>query len=104
MREVDLDNLSVKDLVDHAVLAQAFKCYLTDVLMFEEDEDMIGVSIEYQHNHGYEDKYIYVVMRDGSQIALHTDGIGTVLKAESPIVLSEVDHILMPDGTKLPVP
>ena len=43
-------------------------------------------------------------MKDGSQIALHTDGRGTVLSADSPIVLKEVDHVLLSDGTKLFAP
>ena len=73
-------------------------------LMFAEEEDMIGVFIEYQNAYGYEDRYIYVVMNDGSNIALKTNGIGTELKAESPIVLAEVDHVLLADGTKLMVP
>lgn len=73
-------------------------------LMFEEEEDMIGIFIEYQNAYGYEDRYIYAVMKDGSRIALHTDGVGTVLTAESPIVLDEVDHILLGDGTKIEVP
>ena len=73
-------------------------------LMFEEEEDMIGVSIAYQNMYGYEDQYIYVVMKDGRQIALHTNGVGTELKADSPVVLSEVDHVLLADGTKLMVP
>ena len=73
-------------------------------LMFEEEEDMLGEFIEYQNMYGYEDRHIYVVMKDGSQIALHTDGVGTVLKAESPIVLTEVDHVLLADGTKIMAP
>ena len=73
-------------------------------LMFEEDEDMVGVSIEWQNAHGYDDRDVYVVMKDGSQIALHTDGVGTVLTAESPIVLDEIDHILLADGTKIDMP
>lgn len=70
-------------------------------LIFEEDEDMTGVFIEYQHWKEYEDRFIYVIMKDGSQIALNTDGMGTVLTAYSPIVLSEVDYVLLGDGTKL---
>ncbi|MBO5016101.1 MAG: hypothetical protein J6C92_09855 [Bacteroidaceae bacterium] len=74
------------------------------MLMFEEDEDMIGEFIEYQNKSGYEDRCIYVVMKDGSQIALETDGAGTVLTAESPIVLDNVDYVLLGDGTKLNIP
>ena len=73
-------------------------------LMFEEDEDMLGEFIEYQNAYGYEDRHVYVVMKDGSQIALHTDRAGMVLSADSPIVLEEVDHVLLSDGTKLFVP
>lgn len=73
-------------------------------LMFEEDEGMIGVFVEYQNVYGYEDHCVFVVMEDGSRIALHTDGTGTVLAADSPIVLDEVDHILLADGTKIMVP
>ena len=73
-------------------------------LMFEAEEDTIGVFIAYQNTHGYEDKYVYAVMKDGSQIALETDGVGTELKAASPIVLDKVDHILLADGTKIPMP
>lgn len=53
------------------------------------------------------DNLIYVVMKDGSQIKLlkqwGTTGIEH-LNAESPIVLEEVDHVLLPDGTKIEVP
>ena len=73
-------------------------------LLFEEDKDMLGEFIEYQNWYGYEDRHVYVIMKDGSQIALHTDGRGTVLSADSPIVLEEVDHVLLSDGTKLFVP
>ena len=56
----------------------------------------------------YEDKGVYAVMKDGSQIELRDYGSGGVgfalLEAESPIVLSEVDYILMADATKLPMP
>lgn len=54
------------------------------------------------------DWHVYVVMRDGSQIELHAYGAsGTgyrTLEAETPIVLEEADHILMADGTMIPVP
>ena len=53
------------------------------------------------------DQHIYVVMRNGSRIELlpNWGAVGEQhLAAESPIILEEVDHVLMPDGTKLMVP
>lgn len=73
-------------------------------LMYEGDEDVIGAFFQWDRTYGYEDRFIYAVMKDGSQVALCTDSVGTNLTAESPIVLSEVDHILMGDGTVIPVP
>ena len=50
---------------------------------------------------------IFAVMTDGSQIELMPDW-GRVgedyLKAASPIILDEVDHILLADGTKIDMP
>ena len=45
---------------------------------------------------------MYVVMKDGSRILMQ-ETYGTI-KTESPIVLEEVDHILLADGTKIPMP
>lgn len=64
--------------------------------------DSIGISLKLWQNL---DDEIYVVMRDGSRIKL--DLVGTdnaVLQAETPIVLSQLDHILLEDGTKLFAP
>ena len=44
---------------------------------FDFEEPAIGAFIEYQSMFGYTDRNIYAVMKDGSQIALHTDSIGT---------------------------
>ena len=65
--------------------------------------------IEYgSHNgytsYGYTDRHVYAVMKDGSQIALRTDSTGDKLKADTPIVLSEVDHILLGSGEQLFIP
>lgn len=65
--------------------------------------------IEYgSHNgytsYGYTDRHVYAVMKDGSQIALRTDSTGDKLKADTPIVLSEVDHILLGSGEQLFMP
>lgn len=73
-------------------------------LQYVEDDTVSGILLEYQQMYGYEDRCIYAVMKDGGRIALHTDGVGTVLSAEAPIVLSEVDYILLADGTELPMP
>lgn len=56
----------------------------------------------------WDGSHIYAVMKDGSRIMLEDnwsrwDGYN-VLKARSPIVLEEVDHILLADGTKIMVP
>ena len=64
--------------------------------------DSIGISLKLWQNL---DDEIYAVMRDGSRIKL--DLVGTenaVLQAETPIVLSRLDHILLEDGTKLFAP
>ena len=68
---------------------------------YEFEEPMIGAFIEYQDHFGYEDRPVYAVMKDGSKIALHTHGTGTRLMAETPIVLSELDYVLLGDGGKL---
>ena len=51
----------------------------------------------------------YAVMKDGQKIPLINQGGNPVeryayLEAEVPLVLSEVDHILLTDGTELPMP
>ena len=64
--------------------------------------DSIGISLKLWQNL---DDEIYAVMRDGSRIKL--DLVGTdnaVLQAETPIVLSQLDYILLEDGTKLFAP
>lgn len=71
---------------------------------YELKEPAISAFIEYQQHNGYTDRFVYAVMKDGSQIPLHTHGTGDQLRAESPIVLSEVEYILLGDGTELRVP
>lgn len=53
------------------------------------------------------DRCIYVVMQDGSRIALYGNSAGSgiqTLQPESTIDLAQVDHVIMTDGTKIPVP
>lgn len=47
MREVDLDSLESKDLVEHATLAEAFKTYLMEVLDYDEGEADFVVSTDF---------------------------------------------------------
>lgn len=64
--------------------------------------DAIGISPRIGEN--VEDT-IYAVMKDGSRIQLNLTGNNdTVLQAETPIVLSQLDYILLEDGTKLFAP
>ena len=65
---------------------------------------VIDALFEHRGLYGYKDRIIFVVMKDGTHIALHTDGPSYNLSAESPIILSEVDYVLLADGTKLTVP
>lgn len=53
------------------------------------------------------DRQIYVVMKGGSRIQLLPSWGATgqqYFDAASPLVLEDVDHVLLPDGTKLIVP
>lgn len=52
------------------------------------------------------DKLLYVVMKDGSRIELQSSSgsIGTQsFDALTPIILDDVDYVLLADGTKLPM-
>lgn len=55
-----------------------------------------------------EGERVYAVMKDGSQVELRDMGSPDTailyLDVVSPIVVEDVDHVLLPDGTKLPVP
>lgn len=69
----------------------------------EVDTDSIPELQDYKNG-----KYVYAVMKDGSQVQLETrssDGPGRLkLAAARPIDLDQVDHVLLADGTKLPMP
>lgn len=45
---------------------------------------------------------IYAIMKDGSRIKMNAAGMEpTALNAESPIILNQLDYVLLEDGTKL---
>ena len=73
-------------------------------ITYEFEEPAFSAFIQYPDYNGYEDRSVYAVMTNGSRIRLYTWGTGDKLTAESPIVLSEVDHILLGDGVTIPVP
>ena len=63
---------------------------------YEQAEDVIGVFLEWDGNQG-----VFVVMKDGSEIQLNSDGTGYSWSSKVPIVLNDVDHIRLADGTKV---
>lgn len=71
----------------------------------------LSVSLNYDRDYGVEftnnwDRLVYVVMKDGSRIRLNESGYfgdGLSLIAETPIILDEVSHILLADGTEIPM-
>ena len=56
----------------------------------------------------FSEPFCHVVLKDGTKVAFRRSISGSEneyrLVADSPIVLSEVDHVLLADGTKLMVP
>lgn len=67
-----------------------------------------GGSVGLTYDTDFRMRPVYAVMKDGSKIALLPYGahgaLSQTLEAETPLVLQEVSHILLSDGTKLPVP
>ena len=86
---------------------------LEDVTVTSIELDPLSATISYEFTGLYpafewDGASIYAVMKDGSRILLEDnwcrwDGYN-VLKARSPIVVDEVDHILLADGTRIMTP
>ena len=65
-------------------------------------QDAVGISLKLRQD---TDDEICAVMKDGSRIKLDAAGTDqTILQAETPIVLSQLDHILLEDGTRIYAP
>ena len=65
-------------------------------VIYKEEEDVIGVFLEWDGNRG-----VFVVMKDGSQIQLNSEGTGYSWSSEIPIILGDVDYVRLADGTQL---
>ena len=93
------------DTVDSLEEVQIFSFRVTPFganISYVPKPDAIGMSPRIGEN--VEDA-ICAVMKDGSRIQLNlTENNDTVLQAETPIVLSQLDYILLEDGTKLFAP
>ena len=71
-------------------------------IAFVPKSDTIGISLQLRQD---TDDEIYAVMKDGNRIKLDLTGAdATILQAQTPIVLSQLDYILLEDGTKLFAP
>lgn len=70
-------------------------------ITYDLKEPALSAFIEYRNSFGFEDRLVYAVMKDGSRIALRTNGTGDNLKADSPIVLEELEYVLLGDGVQL---
>lgn len=72
--------------------------------LFQETEDILNVAIETRDDAHFEPRSVTVVMKDGREIPLHTNLYSYILAADTPIVLSQVDHVRLHDGTVLKRP
>lgn len=93
--------------LDHVTVTSVLLSPLDAFITYEPPSDYFVSFVGFLDYTGIE-LHAYVIMKDGSSIPLlggHPSYHGkTKLLTESPIVLSEVDHVLLSDGTKLMVP
>jgi len=79
MRNINLDKVTISDLIDHEGISRAFKAYLTDILGYDEDEADFVVENDFENP--YDTQYIfqdfegnYVVDGKNYEVMLcHTD-------------------------------
>ena len=101
-RYVDEKQWETKDFLEEVEISSFRVTPFGANITFVPESDTIGISLKLWQNM---DDTICAVMKDGSRIKLDLTGAdSTILQAETPIVLSQLDYILLEDGTKLFAP
>ena len=101
-RYVDEKQWETKDFLEEVEISSFRVTPFGANITFVPKSDRIGISLKLWQNM---DDTICAVMKDGSRIKLDLTGAdSTILQAETPIVLSQLDYILLEDGTKLFAP
>ena len=98
-RYADEEQWETKDSLEEVQIASFRVTPFGANISYVPKPDAIGISLNLSQNM---DAAIYAVMKDGSCIKL--DGVGTdnmILQAETPIVLSQLDYILLEDGKQI---
>lgn len=101
-----LDYLMISD--DNLEIPVEVPIRLTSFMLYPLHAAMQFEYLE-EETYGYPDDFApcTVVMKDGSKQILETDTVmcgSTEFRSPVPLILGEVDHVLLPDGTKLPMP
>jgi len=99
-RYADEKQWETKDSLDEVQISSFRVTPFGASISYVPKPDTIGISPRMGKNM---DDAIYAVMKDGSRIKLDSAG-NDVLRAETPILLSQLDYILLEDGTKLFAP
>ena len=98
-RYADEKQWETKDSLEEVQIASFRVTPFGANIAFVPKSDTIGISLQLWQD---TDDEIYAVMKDGSRIKLDLTGAdATILQAQTPIVLSQLDYILLEDGTKL---
>ena len=101
-RYADEKQWETKDSLEEVQIASFRVTPFGENISYVPKPDAIGISPRIGEN--VEDA-IYAVMKDGSRIKLDVTGTDNmILQAETPIVLSQLDHILLEDGTQIFAP
>lgn len=98
-RYADEKQWKVKDSLEEVQISSFRITPLGATVSYIPKPDAVGISSKLGEDG------IYAIMKDGSRVKLDfTGNSDAVLQAETPIVLSQLDYILLEDGTKLLAP